>query len=170
MPSQKELKKLFKYDKQTGLLRSKLKRGKLSVNQIVGAVSGKGYVLVGLGNRCYKNAHRIIWTMAYGDIPSGMVIDHINHVKTDNRLCNLRLVSRALNQRNSKLFVTNKSGVMGVYWDSYYQKWHAAITLLHKSKHIGYFRDFDDAVRARKEAEILHGFHANHGQVAQLLN
>lgn len=58
--------------------------------------------------------HRIIYTLAYGAIPPGMFIDHVNGVRSDNRLENLRIVDRKTNQRNRKMSSSNTSGFVGV--------------------------------------------------------
>lgn len=81
-----------------------------------GYVSNKdGYIRVMLDGKGYL-AHRIIWEMHNGQIPNGMQIDHINHIRNDNRIENLRLVSNQDNQKNTKRSGNNKSGVTGVCW------------------------------------------------------
>lgn len=108
-------------------------------------------------------AHRVAWAIHYGVWPSGE-IDHINGNPSDNRIENLRDVDHKDNMRNVKKLSTNNSGVVGVCWDKYYGKWLATIHNGKKQESIGRFNDFDAAVRARKEAEIRHGYHENHGR------
>jgi len=97
--------------------------------------------------------------MHYGEIPKGFEIDHINGVRDDNRLCNLRLVTHAENNRNKKPQSNNSTGVSGVRMDTNKKKWHAAIQVDGIKYHIGYFDDFNAACEARRNAEISIGYH-----------
>lgn len=91
--------------------------------------------------------------------PEGMVVDHINHDKSDNRKCNLRICTVAQNNLNKSSY-KNKSGEKGVYWDR--NKWKVVITLNKKDIQVGRFDSFEDAVKTRKEAEIKYfGEYAN---------
>lgn len=108
-------------------------------------------------------AHRVAWAIHYGKWPSGE-IDHINGNPSDNRIENLRDVDHKDNMRNVKKLSTNTSGVVGVCWDNYYGKWLATIHNGKKQESIGRFDDFQDAVQARKAAEVRHGYHPNHGR------
>lgn len=78
-------------------------------------------------------------------------IDHINHNTVDNRKNNLRIVTRSQNQMNTKLRSNNTSGVKGVSKQD--NKWKVSIQVNKESKYIGLFDNFDDAVKARKNAE-----------------
>lgn len=130
---------------------------------VAGSLSGNGYLHINIDGRRVKN-HRIIWEMHNGRIPEGMEIDHINHIKTDNRIENLRLVSHKQNLSNASLRSDSSSGVSGVSWNRNRQKWHAYIKSNYKRRHIGFFDSFDDAVVARKHKEIELGLHENHGK------
>ena len=90
-------------------------------------------------------------------------MDHIDHIKTNNKWSNLREVSNQENHKNLKKNVNNKSGVSGVWWDAQRTKWIAHITVARKKIHLGVFKTKEGAVKARKEAEIKYGFHENHG-------
>ena len=59
--------------------------------------------------------HRVVWEQAHGPIPKGMVIDHINGDRHDNRLENLRLVTRQQNQMNMKRHSDSSTGLKGCY-------------------------------------------------------
>ena len=93
-------------------------------------------------------------------------LDHINGDRLDNRIENLRPVTRQENLKNQKRSIANTSGVTGVYWDRETGKWRALIRIGGKVKTIGRFLSFEEAVMARKEAERKNGYHANHGRVA----
>lgn len=91
--------------------------------------------------------HRIIM----GVINSKEQVDHIKHKKYDNRKSELRIVTNELNQRNKRILDSNTSGVTGVCF--YRNKWNARIDINNKTIHLGAFDLFEDAVKARKEAE-----------------
>jgi hypothetical protein len=152
--------KRFAYDSETGLIYWWARKagawkqtGKSSRNQ--------GRLCMGFGGRV-DYVHRVVWWVVYGEMPKE--IDHINHDFTDNRLSNLRNVERADNAKNRPLNRTNVSGVNGVHWVSRNQKWCASIYIDGKQRSLGYFASFDEAVKARRDAEAKHGFHPNHGQ------
>lgn len=109
-------------------------------------------------------SHRFVWEMHNGPIPTGLEIDHINHIKDDNRIENLRLVDRSENMRNTKMMKHNTSGVPGVTFHKAKGKWQAQIQYLKKNIYIGIYSSFDDAVTARKLKELELGFHENHGK------
>lgn len=133
-----------------------------NAGKMVGTPDKHGYLLVSFNNR-YRKVHRIIWEMHKGPIPDGMEIDHINHIKDDNRIENLRLASRSDQAMNMPMSSLNTSGVVGVCWDSARGKWFSQIKINGKNKRLYYGDSFDDAVFERKAAEIELGFHENHG-------
>jgi HNH endonuclease len=104
-------------------------------------------------------AHRIAWALHHGKWPEHH-IDHINGDRSDNRIVNLRDVPHRINLRNTKLSNHNTSGVMGVQWKNYAQKWVVNVG----GEYIGIFASFEDAVAARKAAEKKRGYHQNHGR------
>ncbi|QGZ15006.1 HNH endonuclease [Salmonella phage LPSTLL] len=137
---------------------------RVKVGDIAGSKNNKGYLLFDFKGKKHP-AHRVIWEMHYGTIPDGMEIDHINHIRDDNRIENLRLASHAENTRNMSKHKYNTSGVTGVCWHKHQRKWVAQIMLDGKYTYLGYFVDFDEAVRRRKSAELNLGFHSNHGDL-----
>ena len=94
--------------------------------------------------------------MLLGKLPQGLVVDHINRSKLDNRRSNLRVCTQQINMQNMSLKSTNKSGVTGVFFDKQVQRWRAQISSNGKTKHVGIFDDFEDAVNARKKAEKIY--------------
>ena len=107
-------------------------------------------------------AHRVIWVLVNGVEPDQ--IDHINGVRYDNRIVNLRNVSFTENAQNHKRHCCNKSGVVGVSIYKRHKKWRANIGYGPTYRHLGFFDSFDDAVAARREAEKHLGYHPNHGR------
>ena len=96
--------------------------------------------------------HRII--VGENNIPQKMVIDHVNGDVTDNRMDNLRVCSIKENSRNLKLSKNNTSGYNGISFNKKKQKWHAYIRVNYKRKNLGIYADINDAIKARKQAEL----------------
>ena len=122
----------------------------------------KGYRYISIFSKAYP-AHGIAWKYAHGEFPV-YNIDHINGRKDDNRLKNLRDVTHLENSRNKPKREDNASGVMGIIWDKSRERWMAYIGLEGKFKNLGRFKNKDDAIKARKDAEKEYGFHENHGR------
>jgi len=97
-----------------------------------------------------------------GEWPENQV-DHINHIRNDNRWINLREVTHQENNKNCSLRVTNTSGFMGICWDTSRGLWKSQIMVDGKTKYLGRFKDKKQAIKARQEANILYNFHENHG-------
>lgn len=124
-----------------------------------------GYVGIVVQQRRFY-AHRLAWEFTHGAIPAGMEIDHIDHDASNNRIENLRLVTKAENRRNRSADSRNKSGVNGVHWSAGAKAWSAQIRFNRLTRHIGYFKSLDEARMARKAAERDLSFHPNHGATA----
>ena len=156
--------KLFEYDPDTGALLNRVHRHrKARAGEEAGFINVRGYRVVKINNYVYK-AHRIIWFMQYGDWPVDQ-IDHIDHDKTNNRIKNLREATNRENSRNQKLSIRNTSGIIGVCWDKWANKFLATIRVNGKLIHLGRFDDISSAAKCRNDAEVKYGFHENHGYV-----
>lgn len=127
---------------------------------VAGNLTEDGYIDLSIGESRMP-AHRIIWLLVYGEMPDQ--IDHINGIRSDNRLSNIRAVDNKTNLKNQSLRATNKSGVMGVVQRSY-GSWRAEIGVDGKRINLGTFIDKQDAIAARLKAERRYGFHENHGR------
>lgn len=79
--------------------------------------------------------------------------DHIDRNELNNRKSNLRPCTTLENSRNKNIRQNNKSGFIGVWWNSERNKWEAYIKINNKTKHLGRFVDKNDAVKARLKAE-----------------
>lgn len=157
--TQKELKALLHYNPSTGVFtRIKRTSNKINVGDIAGYKNDNGYVLIGLKGIA-RRAHRLAWLYMTGSWPK-YEIDHINHIRSDNRFINLREVTHQENAKNTPLRKDNISGVTGVYWVR--DKWMARINIKPKYISLGCFADKFEAICARKSAEIKYGFHPNH--------
>lgn len=101
--------------------------------------------------------HRLIME----PISYGMVVDHKKHPprhenKYDNRKSNLEIKTHSQNNMNLSLSVKNKSGITGVSWNEQYNKWDAYITTNYQRIYLGRFDIKEDAIKARKNAEITY--------------
>lgn len=123
-----------------------------------------GYVMVCVNYKMIY-AHRIIWEMHFGPIPDKMQIDHIDGIRINNNISNLRLVLQSQNAKNQKLPITNKSGFSGVSWEKRRKKWKAQLRYNGKNNWLGDFLNKDDAINAVRHARLKHGFHQNHGSL-----
>lgn len=110
------MKDIFKY-KDGKLFWKVANSNRIKVGQEVGNKTLKGYREFKVYGKRFLT-HRFIWEMHYGEIPDELQIDHINGIRDDNRIENLRLVNNAQNQLNSKLRSSNKIGIKGVYKSS----------------------------------------------------
>lgn len=124
----------------------------------------RGYIQVRVLSERLK-LHRLIWLYMTGEWPKGD-IDHINGNKADNRWENLREVSHQENMKNKSQYKTNTSGTSGVNWRKDHKKWQACIsTPESKWKSLGFFDTKEEAIAARKAAEIEYNYHENHGKI-----
>lgn len=154
---------LLSYNPETGDLRWNVSGHKRLKGKVAGHQrKGKGYVIVGADLHHYY-AHRIAWLLATGEWPSEF-IDHIDGDPTNNRFSNLRAVSSAGNAQNMSLSSRNKSGILGVHFNTHVGRWTAQIRLGAKAVHLGFFDTKEEAAEARKLASERYGFHQNHGR------
>ncbi|EAO7510846.1 HNH endonuclease [Salmonella enterica] len=148
----------FSYDPHLGTLTwIKTNSPRAKAGSVVSYTSKQsGYVQVRLNGRLTM-VHRIVWEMHFGPIPSGMEIDHINRIKNDNRLQNLRLVTPSDNCKNRGIRIDNKTGYPGVKFHKKNNNWNARITHNGIQVHLGCFDTFEKAKQARINAEKRKG-------------
>ena len=82
-----------------------------------------------------------------------LVVDHMNHERNDNRKSNLRIITTQQNNMNNSLRKDNKSSVTGVFWNKQNNVWQAQIRINKKNIYLGCFKNINDAIKVRKEAE-----------------
>ncbi len=122
-----------------------------------GTLCGGGYLQVSVKGNPHS-VHRVIYELLNGPVPSGAQIDHVNGIKTDNRIENLRLATRSENSCNRKPNINNTSGFKGVHWDKKSSVWVAQIQVDRKRKRIGCFNTKEEAYIAYCAASAeLHG-------------
>jgi hypothetical protein len=119
-----------------------------------------GYREIKIFNKAYKE-HRLAWLYVYGEWPQGQ-IDHINHIKDDNRIENLRDVTRSQNGMNQIKCNRKTSQYKGVAWHKRSNKWQARIGINGETKYLGIYELAIDASRAYDRAAIEYfGIYAN---------
>jgi hypothetical protein len=131
--------------------------------KIAGTLGNMGYINVRVRGRSFL-AHRIIWLLKTGELPEE--IDHINHVKSDNRWNNLRNVSRKENTRNVCMRTDNVSGQHGRSWDTSRNKWLVQAAVAGHKYFLGRFNLGEEplADEVLENFYASHGFHQNHGK------
>ena len=134
------------YDSLTGDLRWKTSpSNNVKAHSIAGGIDGYGYVRLSLAGKPWA-AHRLIWTMLIGDIPACMDVDHINGVRHDNRLINLRVVTRGENNQNQRTARSNNTqGLLGVCLHKRSGLFNARIKVDGISQSLGYFKSATEA-------------------------
>jgi hypothetical protein len=167
LPPVETLRQLLDYNAETGLLfwkprpREMFKGNDLRIcntwntryagKEALGHVDPHGYKVGHLASMACK-AHRVIWKLAFGQEPVGQ-IDHLNGLRNDNRIANLRLVDQGINQRNAGLRADNKSGHAGVFISN-----NGKIRLYISGKYRGTFPTIQSALDQRILLEKELGF------------
>jgi hypothetical protein len=143
MVTAERLRQLLSYDPESGTFRWLVTRSRgAKAGDIAGWRATNGYVKITIDGRHYY-AHRIAWMFSHGEFPPSL-LDHINGIKDDNRVSNLRLANKSQNSANSKRRATNVSGVKGISWVPSRGKWQARI----KHIHLGLFNSRKEALDA----------------------
>jgi hypothetical protein len=147
MLTQAVLKEYLIYDSNTGVFTRRISSSnRVKAGDIAGSLTDTGYLRIRVQNVTYK-AHRLAWLYVYGEFPAEN-IDHVNTIRTDNRICNLRAASFSDNNHNQSLRSNNTSGYKGVSWNSQFSKWVAKIGIEGKRKFIGFFETPEEAYKA----------------------
>jgi hypothetical protein len=110
------------------------------------SLSKRGYPVAFIDGKI-TNLHSVI----IGKPPKGLVTDHINRDKLDNRIKNLRLVSQKVNVRNAGMLNTNTSGHKGVCFNKRNKKWFAQSSFNGKHQFGGYYETKEEAILARQK-------------------
>ena len=151
-PTIDRLRQMFCYDPDGGDI-FWIEKGKGKIKkQAAGTTELSGYRGILIDGKRIRS-HRIAWALFYGEWPEDQ-IDHVNGVKSDNRIANLRKASNSQNGKNLSIKKNNTSGYPGVSFDKANNKWRAMIKVNYKSIHLGRFTELSDAIAAKKDAEI----------------
>ena len=178
LPSPELLRKLLRYEPDTGKLFWRHRtpdmfndgyrkaegncanwNSKWAGKEALNYVMNDGYKFGGVLGVKYL-AHRIIFTMYYGEQPKHQ-IDHIDGNRKNNKISNLRDVPPIENSKNQAKRKSNTSGHCGVKWQK--NCWVASIGAKGKKVHLGCFQNINDAIDAREKANIKYGYSDRHG-------
>ena len=161
-----ELKRYFTYDPITGEFRRVIRRtrwnGDVPCSQTITTKNNRGYVWVNIGKTMYL-VHRLIVLYMTGSHPNGEV-DHIDGDRLNNVWSNLRDTNPFENARNQGNRTDNTSGTRGVGYNYRARKWVARISHDGVRHSLGYFLTKEEAIAARRAAEVMYGYHPNHAR------
>lgn len=156
--SREEVLNLLEY--KEGVLYWKTSRQGVKKNRLAGSTIAGGYRHISI-NGVYFYVHRLVFLIHHGFIPEK--VDHINGIRNDNRIENLRAATQSQNLWNMKIRSSNKSGVKGVFFCNTKKKWVAKFNMYYKAYYAGSFNTIEEAEEAIiKKREILHKEFARH--------
>lgn len=155
---QEYLKEIIDYNPDIGTFIWKIQKAHcIKIGDTAGCLAkSNGYIGIQINGKIYK-AHRLAWFYMTGKWPKNQ-IDHINHVRDDNRFVNLREATRSENLYNSPIYKNNTSKYKGVSWNKRDHKWQCYIKINKKTKFLGCFLSLLEASEAyEKAAKEFHG-------------
>jgi hypothetical protein len=169
MLTQAKLKEILHYNPETGIFTwikknstgNDLRGNKNQIGKQCTCLDVNGYVQINAFGKVNK-AHRLAWLYMTGQMPEYQ-IDHINHIRNNNKWVNLRVVNNHENHLNRPMQRNNKTGFVGVFFNKKTKKYIASITFKGKKINLGCYSEFENAVAARKKANIDYGFSELHG-------
>jgi hypothetical protein len=144
------MRKFLTYNEETGIFTWIYhQRNKCLIGTEAGSCSSStGYISICINGR-RMDAHRLAWMWVYNEIP--MVIDHINGIRTDNRIANLRNGDYLQNTHNKKRH-REHGRLPGTYYYTKYAKWGACHSVNRESRFLGLFATEQEAYEAYLEA------------------
>ncbi|MCF3455418.1 HNH endonuclease signature motif containing protein [Stenotrophomonas maltophilia] len=147
-----DVREKYDYNPDTGVF---VFRAGKKAGMVCGAVHPDGYLLIAVKNKCQR-AHRMAWLYVHGEHPAGE-IDHINGVRDDNRISNLRVTDRKGNMRNLRQARrTARCRSLGV---NYRPKTGQYVSMIHTDegrKYLGCFRSEEEASNAYQAAKKIY--------------
>ena len=154
---QSDYNKIFKYKDGWLYWKVKINSNKINIGDLAGTASIDGYITVMIDG-VRRQAHLIIWEMHNSSVPNGYTVDHIDRVRYNNKIENLRLATITENRYNTDKSIRNTSGFKGVYFYKNRNKYVAQITFNKKQKLLGRFDDpRAAAICYNTAASLLHG-------------
>ena len=154
MLTQLELKSILHYNIHTGIF-TRIKSTEKLGNK-VGTKAKDGYIQTTIYGKLYR-MHRLAWLYVYGSFPKKH-IDHINRIRDDNRIENLREVSQKKNLQNRVTPSNSTTGRIGVSVMRGRNKYRSTIHVNGKSINLGVFDILSDAIDAREHAEKIYKY------------
>ena len=151
MLTQERVRELFDYREDGALVRRVWVNSSSKVGAVAGSRRNNGYVATRVDGVERLN-HRLVWLWHHGYLPEHG-LDHIDRVRSNNSIENLREVTPTCNMRNTGLRCDNISGVKGVSWHKGMRRWQAAIAVGGVQTYLGAHSSFLEAVCHRLAAE-----------------
>lgn len=140
------------YESETGNFFWNVNSGsRAKIGQKLGSYDMYGYLTVRINKKSYK-LHRLAWFYVHKIWPENDV-DHINGIRNDNRLCNLRCASRKTNLENRTCKSESETGLYGAYYDKRKRKYYSAISHHNIKIHLGMFESAQEAHNAYIDAK-----------------
>jgi len=153
-----QIQRLLHYNSTSGKLywkfredRDKSWNTRYAYKEAFTTIDAHGYLVGKINYKCYK-AHRVAWALFHSSWPTE-VIDHINRIKTDNRIDNLRDTNKSVNTLNAKLSSNNTTGIKGISYDRTRDRYVVYTTVHRKRKYLGFPKTFDEAIRIKENHE-----------------
>jgi hypothetical protein len=147
-----QLRAFLHYDHETGVFTWRESRGRVAAGDVAGHIKPDGYRRIRIDGRFYL-AHRLAWLWVHGR-PMVGECDHINGQPDDNRICNLREASVAVNRQNIRSSHRDSvSRKLGVSWSASSKKYRARIWSGSAEVHLGVFDTSDRAHEAYRDAK-----------------
>lgn len=142
------LREILDYNQDSGDFIWRVNSGKAKRGNIAGKPHHSngvpsGYILIGIKGYHYL-AHRLAWFYVYGEWPPHET-DHINLIKGDNRIRNLRKATKSQNMQNTAAQSGNISGYKGVTYDPRDGRYDARLTINGKTYYLGRFDTPEEA-------------------------
>jgi pterin-4a-carbinolamine dehydratase len=150
--TQQKLRTLVSYNQETGIF-VLLRTGKE-----LGTQAKSLYMQTSLEKKQFY-LHRLAFLYMTGEMPEE--VDHINHIRNDNRWLNLENSTHRMNAKNRPISTRNTTGVVGVNLHNKTGLWRARTTV-NGITETTYHKEFNEAVQARIEAKTKLDFHKNH--------
>ena len=157
----KLVRELFNYDPDTGFISRRISKGKSLAGVRLKAKNKHGYLNLSISGKNYSQ-HRIAWIYFYGERPKDC-IDHVNGIRDDNRICNLRDVNQTQNKQNQQVAKTNKTGLKGVWLNKqvkHKKSYIAGITVKGKNIYLGAYPTPELAHEAYCKAAAIYHTHS----------
>ena len=142
---------MFDYDAEIGIVTRKIARSSALVGQKVGRHDARGYLrfeFLWWGQKYSVAVHRLGWLIYHGEWPKDQ-LDHINGIRDDNRLCNLREATQAQNNANTRMYKNNTSGHKNIKWEPDRQRYGVFIRYDNKLHRLGRFKTLEEAIAVR---------------------
>lgn len=157
MLTKERLEELFYIDVTNGsIVWKQNKHCPYLIGKEAGHKTKQGYKTIMIDGKAY-GAHTLIWFYHTGNmIMTPLQIDHINRIRNDNKISNLRVCTNEENHQNRIAKKTSKSGFLGVTWDKQHKKWRSQLMYKGKFVHRSLHNTPEEAHNAYLEAKKQH--------------